>query len=430
MQSQSNVTKEQAHRARIAVAALFFTNGALFANILPRYPEIKDLFDLSNSAYGFIVILFPVGAIVAGLTSASLVRRFGSANVAVAGMVLTALALFAAGSSSTALLFGVFLFLGGAVDAVSDVGQNAHAMQVQKSYGRSIINSFHATWSIGAVTGGGMAAAAIALDLSLSVHLAIVAVLFIVVLIFARMNTLPERDEVTDEDNVADSAEIKESITKVTPKAIFLLAALVLLSIAGAVMEEVGNSWATLYLSSSLGAAPAIAAFGYIALVGGQFIGRVLGDRQVDRWGHRAVARTGGFVTAIGMGLALAFPTVAGSIIGFALAGYGSATLVPTAFDQADKIQGLREGTGITVISWLMRIGNLATPPLIGLIADAASIRAGLLLLPIAGIIVILFSGTLPNKKDNEAEAEEATRSVIGSRSEQGVESDRLNAEQ
>lgn len=429
MQSQSNVTKEQAHRARIAVAALFFTNGALFANILPRYPEIKDLFDLSNSAYGFIVILFPVGAIVAGLTSASLVRRFGSANVAVAGMVLTALALFAAGSSSTALLFGVFLFLGGAVDAVSDVGQNAHAMQVQKSYGRSIINSFHATWSIGAVTGGGMAAAAIALDLSLSVHLAIVAVLFVVVLIFARMNTLPERDEVTDEDNVADSAEIKESITKVTPKAIFLLAALVLLSIAGAVMEEVGNSWATLYLSSSLGATSAIAAFGYIALVGGQFIGRILGDRQVDRWGHRAVARTGGFVTAIGMGLALAFPTVAGSIIGFALAGYGSATLVPTAFDQADKIQGLREGTGITVVSWLMRIGNLATPPLIGLIADAASIRTGLLLLPLAGVVVILFAGTLPSKKDNEAEMKHAAEETIALNEEQDAHSDRVNVE-
>ncbi|MFD8484914.1 hypothetical protein ACFV3G_04015, partial [Streptomyces sp. NPDC059712] len=28
-------------RARLAVAVLFFTNGALFANLLPRYPQIK-----------------------------------------------------------------------------------------------------------------------------------------------------------------------------------------------------------------------------------------------------------------------------------------------------------------------------------------------------------------------------------------------------
>ncbi|NEE27302.1 MFS transporter, partial [Streptomyces sp. SID7982] len=29
-------------RARVAVAVLFFTNGALFANLLPRYPQIKE----------------------------------------------------------------------------------------------------------------------------------------------------------------------------------------------------------------------------------------------------------------------------------------------------------------------------------------------------------------------------------------------------
>jgi hypothetical protein len=28
-------------RARVAVAILFFTNGALFANLIPRYPAIK-----------------------------------------------------------------------------------------------------------------------------------------------------------------------------------------------------------------------------------------------------------------------------------------------------------------------------------------------------------------------------------------------------
>ena len=39
-------------RARVAVAALFLTNGALFANLLPRYPEIKADLALSNAAYG------------------------------------------------------------------------------------------------------------------------------------------------------------------------------------------------------------------------------------------------------------------------------------------------------------------------------------------------------------------------------------------
>jgi len=38
--------------ARIATAALFLTNGAIFANLLPRYPEIKADLHLSNAVYG------------------------------------------------------------------------------------------------------------------------------------------------------------------------------------------------------------------------------------------------------------------------------------------------------------------------------------------------------------------------------------------
>jgi len=42
-------------RARVAIGALFLTNGALFANLLPRYPEIKDDLHLSNAAYGVAI---------------------------------------------------------------------------------------------------------------------------------------------------------------------------------------------------------------------------------------------------------------------------------------------------------------------------------------------------------------------------------------
>lgn len=383
-------------RARAAVAALFFTNGALFANLIPRYPEIKDKLGLDNAVYGLAIAAFPLGSIVAGLGAAALIRRFGSAPVAVAGTVLTSVAILGAGVAPTVALFGAALFVAGAMDAFTDVGQNAHGLRVQRRYRRSIINSFHAVWSIGAVSGGLMAAGAIAVGLPLGLHLGISAVLFATVALLALRYCLPghEHEPVGAGEPHSDTAASRRTPS---PRPVLTLTALVGIAIAGTTVEDAGSSWATLYLSASLGAPGALAAAGYIALVGAQFVGRLIGDRMVDRFGQRTIARVGGGLAAVGMGLALAFPSVPGTILGFAAAGFGVATLVPAAMHEADELPGLRRGTGLTLVSWLMRIGFLFSPPVVGLIADVAGLRFGLLVVPLAGLAVILLAGALSN---------------------------------
>ncbi|AWB87672.1 MFS transporter [Mycetocola zhujimingii] len=392
-----------ARRARRAVSALFLTNGALFANILPRYPEIKAALGLDNAAYGIAVAAYPAGAIAAGLAAGVLIRRLGSAQIAVAGTVLTGIALLLAGLSPTVILFGLALFVGGASDAITDVAQNAHGLRVQRRYGRSIINAFHAIWSIGAVLGGCMAAAAIAFGIPVGVHLSISTALFAAVALTARRFCLPGRDDELDELDEAGSAERPAAPAAgrrgVSGRTVAMLAMLTLVAMAGAVAEDAGNTWATLYLADSLGAAAAVAPLGFIALVGAQFIGRIIGDGMVDRFGQRAVARTGGLITAVGMGLALAFPSVPGTILGFAAAGFGTATLIPAAMHAADELPGIRAGMALTIVSWLLRIGFLLSPPFVGFIAENESLRAGLLIAPAAGIVAILFAGALEKRR-------------------------------
>ncbi|MFC7581257.1 MFS transporter [Schaalia naturae] len=402
MTSRTSVRpSEEDRRARAAVAALFFTNGVVFANLVPRYPEIKTALDLDNASYGLAVAAFPIGAIVAGLASATLIRRFGSGAVAAAGMILTSLGVLMAGMAPSVGLFAAGLFLGGAMDAITDVAQNAHGLRVQRRYGRSIINGFHATWSIGAVVGGSMAAAAIAAHLPLGIHLGISAAIFAVVSLIALRFCLPGADDAADEDAVADRDETEASLRAgVSPQVVTTVVALVLIAIAGTLVEDSGNSWASLYLSGSLGAPAAAAASGYIALVGAQFVGRLIGDRLVDRFGQRAVVRAGGLIVAVGMGLALAVPSVLGTILGFAAAGFGVASFVPAAMHEADRLPGLRRGTGLTMVSWLMRLGFLFSPPVVGFIADHAGLRTGLLVVPAAGALVVLLAGVLRGRRD------------------------------
>ncbi|KQQ66825.1 MFS transporter [Microbacterium sp. Leaf320] len=398
-----SVPDRASRRARIAVSALFLTNGALFANILPRYPEIKAALDLDNVGYGLAIAAYPAGAIAAGLLAAVLIRRFGSARIAVIGTIATGLGLLAAALAPSGILFAVALLLGGAADAITDVAQNAHGLRVQRRYGRSIINSFHAIWSIGAVLGGGMAAAAIALQLPLGVHLGISTTVFAAVAFTALWFCLPGRDEEADAEATAEPVELQTAVRRgVSPRTVMVVIALTLIAMAGAVAEDAGNSWATLYLSESLGAAAAIAPLGFIALVGAQFIGRMLGDGMTDRFGQRAVARVGGLIAAGGMTLALIFPSVPGTIAGFAAVGFGIATLIPAAMHAADELPGLKPGVGLTIVSWLLRLGFLLSPPFVGFIADNESLRAGLIVAPASALVAVLLAGVLEKRKVRE----------------------------
>ncbi|MBF4579230.1 MFS transporter [Frigoribacterium sp. VKM Ac-2530] len=411
----------ETRRARLAVALLFLTNGALFSNLLPRYPAIKEALDLSNASFGLAVAAGPVGAIVAGLAASWLIRRFRSSRVAVVGTVVTAVVVLLAGLSPVGALFAAALFVAGALDAIVDVAQNSHGLRVQRRYGRSILNSFHAIWSVGAVAGGLMGGAAAGLGVPIGVHLAISGVVFGVVAVVSYRLMLRgpepaselEEAPATPTEGVASSstsapvpvagagsdagARVRRSAVKLGTWGV--LVALVLIAASGTVVEDAGNTWAALYLSGSLGAGVTVAALGFVALQGAQFVGRILGDRLVDRFGQRAVARVGGALVFVGMGQALAFPSIGTTILGFALAGFGVATLIPAAMHAADMLPGFRPGTGLTLVSWLMRLGFLAAPPLIGAVADASSLRVGLLLIPAVGLVVLALSGVLAGRR-------------------------------
>ncbi|WP_262401833.1 MFS transporter [Actinomadura sp. CNU-125] len=185
----------QARLARAAVAALFLTNGAVFFNVVPRFPEIKDDLDLSNTALGTALTGQPIGAVLAGLFAGAVIRRFRSAPVGAFGIVATTVAPLAVAFAPNWIAFAGALFVVGALDSAVDVAQNAHGLRVQRLYGRSIVNSLHGVWSVGAVLGGLMGSAAAGLRIPLAIHLTISAVLFGTIALVAHRFLLPGPDD-------------------------------------------------------------------------------------------------------------------------------------------------------------------------------------------------------------------------------------------
>ncbi len=398
----------QARHARAAVAAVFLTNGAVFATVVPRYPEIKASLDISNAVLGAALAAFPLGALLAGLFASAAIRRFRSSRVAALGIVALAATTLLIPAAPGWVALAAVLFAVGALDAIIDVAQNAHGLRVQRLYGRSIVNAFHGVWSIGAVLGGLLGSAAAGLHLSLTTHLAGSAAVFSLVAVVAYRFLLPgpEDAERTDQaQNVAAAdghagapAAAPTGRRALTRTAVRMLAALGVLAACGALVEDAGASWGALYLHDGLRTSAATAGLAFVALQVAMTTGRLLGDRAVDRFGQRRVVRTGGAVAALGMGLALLVPSVPTALLGFGLAGLGVATLVPAAMHTADELPGLPPGAGLTVVSWLLRVGFLLSPPAVGLVADLTSLRVGLLSVVVAGAVTVLLGRILVDR--------------------------------
>jgi len=387
------------NRARWGVTLLFLTNGMVWATLVPRYPEIRDSIGLTYAQLGLAVACGPAGAIVLGLTASALIRRFTSRWVAVASTVLMAGAALSVAFAHSWLQLALSLFALGALDSITDVAQNAHGLRVQKAAGRSMLNTFHATWSIGSVAGGLLAGAAAGLGLSVPLHVTISGVLVVAILAAAVPLLLTGPDSTEDEDASATT------LRGVPVRSWLILLALGFIAIAGVWVEDAGGTWATSYLRDVLEAGPTLASMGFVGLMLLHFVGRVTGDRLIDLWGQRAVARVGAVITTVGMGVALAFPSTWLTIVGFALAGLGVATTVPAAMHGADTLPGFRAGTGLTIASWMLRIGFLVSPPIVGAVADATSLRVGLLVVPFAGVVILALSGVLSTARAAQVEA-------------------------
>lgn len=417
MTVRSHAVVPRLRHARAAVATVFFLNAVLYANLVPRLPEIKARLGLSNAELGSAIAAMPVGALLAALLAPALMQRFGSGRVASYGLVLLGAVLAGVPvASSWAALAGLML-VAGAVDSVVDVAQNAHGFRVQRAYGRSIVHAFHGVWSVGSVAGGLLGSAAIALAVPLPAHMAVTAVVFGVVAVVAARFTLPGRDDAerTGRADVGHARAVEGGTSgrrRVPGRVVLVLGALGLLAACGAFVEDAGSSWAALYLRDEVGVAPAAAGLGFVSLQVAMTIGRLTGDRAVDRWGQRTVTVVGGAAIALGMGLALAVPSLGTTLLGFGLAGLGVATLVPAVMHTADELPGLPHGVGLTIVNWLLRVGFLLSPTAVGLVADASSLRVALLGVVVAGLGAVAFGRVLVGVRS--AGADEPPAAAVG----------------
>jgi len=379
----------------MAVTVLFFTNGALIASFLPRLPSVKAELGLSNTALGAGVAFYPVGALLSSVAAGWLVARFGSGRLAVAATVAFGVSLPLLGLAPTWLAFAAVALVYGVCDGIADVAQNAHGLRVQRAYGRSIINSFHAWWSIGGVAGGITAAGAAALSIPLVVHLATAGAVLAVAALVAGRWTMAGADPGANHAAPGCNPQQHEPGTgrartrRTQWKALLALGGVAGLTMLMAVIEDVPGTWGAVYLRDELGASPGAAGLAFAAFATGMTAGRLIADSGVDRWGDVAVVRAGAAVAATGLSGAVLIGSPWGGLVGFVLVGLGASPGIPSLFHAAGHWPGVRPADGVALVSWSARIGFLIAPLVVGVVADATSLTVALGLGILAAISVL-----------------------------------------
>ncbi|MDA2808856.1 MFS transporter [Nocardiopsis suaedae] len=406
MESQRRVDEEAppgraAVRARAAVFALFAVNGYAYTNVVPWLPVVKQDLELSNAALGAAIAAMPTGALATGMLAGPLIARFGSGRVAAAAGVLTAPLLPLAAAAPGWWAFALVLFGLGSLDAWMDAAMNTHGLRVQRRYGRSIINAFHAAWSLAAVAGGLTGASMAGAGLGMGTHLTVVAVLLAGASLVAARGLLPGPEGTERGEGEAEPAgeggareRLRAAAGALRGAALPLLALSALLMGASAV-EDSAATWGAVFLSGERGAGAFLAALPFVACQGMMTVGRLTGDRVTDRFGATTTVRAGGLVAAAGMAVALLVPYPAAGVAGFGLLGLGVATMFPLTLAAAGEVPGVRSGDGVTVVGWLGRLGFLAFPPMVGALADAWSLTAALWAVAGAGVMCAVLAPAL-----------------------------------
>jgi MFS family permease len=148
------------------------------------------------------------------------------------------------------------------------------------------------------------------------------------------------------------------------------------------------------------GAAPGPAAAGFAAFSLMMTTGRLVGDRLTARFGAMTLGRVGGVLVASGCMAAVLFPHPWVATAGFGAVGAGLSTLYPSVLAAGGRLAtrlGHAPAATIAALSTLAFTGFLVGPPLIGLLAEAFTLRGALVAVALAGVIVASLAPSLRN---------------------------------
>jgi MFS family permease len=385
------------------VTAVFLALGISEGTWAARIPAIKDGLHLSAGMLGLALLGPALGCILTMPATGAILASVAPRRVAQAGLlVLAAMLPLTTAATSPWQLFAVLAGWGAGI-GVLDVAMNTEAAAVQEAVGRRVMSGFHGAYSVGGLLGSGLGAVTAAVGVSARAAFLIAAVPIVVVGL-AGTQAFAARP--------AHHAHAEPAVRAARwPRWSWTLIALGAMSFASFLGEGAAGNWSAVYLHSSLGASPALAAIGFSVFACTMTAGRLSGDWLTDHVGPVRLIRLAGAVAAAGFGAALLIGQVWSGLAGFALLGAGLATVVPLTFTAAAGLG--RPGPNIALVTSFGYLGSLAGPALIGGLAELTSLPVALGIVVLLSALIVLLAGAV-RPRPRPADSPASSRAAAG----------------
>jgi predicted MFS family arabinose efflux permease len=363
----------QVRAATRATYLVFAVSGFGFASWASRIPQVKDRLGLSPATLGLLLLAIALGSVVSLPTSGAVVARWGSRRTATVMALLSTVALltvafgYLAGVAPVAA--GLFVF--GVSAGIWDVSMNVQGAAVERRLGRSIMSRFHAAWSLGTVAGALIGAAAVALHVPVTAHLAVAALLEGPVVWVAARAFVPDQP---DADPAGDTARAGTFTAWREPRTV----AIGIFVLAFAFAEGTGNDWISVAVIENYGAPAAAGTLAFAVFLTAMTGGRWYGTALIDRYGRVRVTRALAAVAVAGLVLFILGPALPAAFLGAMLWGAGTSLGFPTGMSAAADDPALA-ARRVSVTASIGYCAFLGGPPLIGFLGDHTTIRHALI---------------------------------------------------
>ena len=401
-------------RGRASLAFSFLAQGATFALLVTRIPAIQDRYGVSDALLPAFLAAVPILAGVGSVTTEQLVKRIRPGLLLRCLQPVVLLALLGVGSGDHLAELGIALGAFGLAVGGLDASMNMLGVSLQRAYGRSIMLSFHAAFSLGGILGASLAWVGAHWHLALWVsYLPVVAVLLPATLIGSRWY-VDSGASVDVSEEGAGQAQGQSVVFK-------LLLPLCLVMTFAYIGDSTVSNWSAKYLKDVLGSSEQLSTVPYNVYMVMTLLGRSLGDLGVRRFGAVAVVRLGALVAALGFAVVAVASGAWVGMLGFTLLGLGLCVLVPQTFAAAGRLFPHASDAAVARLNVFNYVGFLIGSPLVGALGDAWSYRGAMAVPMVLVLVTVVYARSFAPQPDRYGGGHERPRTADVGRGSNGL---------